>query len=99
MFDSAQYHEWKTAFHTPLGHFEYNTITVIITLVDRFYKAVHFVPLSKLLTALETADLLVYNIVQLHRIPTDIISDRGPQFISQVWKALCRAVRASVSLS
>ncbi|XP_064197194.1 uncharacterized protein LOC135257909 [Anguilla rostrata] len=58
--------------------------TVILTIVDRFSKAVHFVPLPKLPTARETADLLVAQVVRLHGIPADIVSDRGPQFTSQV---------------
>ena len=73
--------------------------STILTIVDRFSKAVHFVPLPKLPTASGTADLLVNHVVRLHGIPTDIVSDRGPQFISQVWKAFCRALGASVSLS
>lgn len=28
----------------------------------------------------------------IHSIPTDIVSDRGPQLVSQVWKAFCSAL-------
>ncbi len=73
--------------------------STILTIVDRFSKAVHFVPLPKLPTALETAELLVQHVFCLHGIPLDIVSDRGPQFISQVWKSFCQALGASVSLS
>ncbi|KAJ8333220.1 hypothetical protein SKAU_G00421160 [Synaphobranchus kaupii] len=73
--------------------------TVILTIVDRFSKAVHFIPLPKLPSALETAELLVLHVVRLHGIPSDIVSDRGPQFSSQVWKAFCVALGASASLS
>ena len=76
-----------------------NGHTVILTVVDRFSKAVHFIALPKLPTASETAQLLVQHVFRLHRIPADLISDCGPQFISQVWKAFCRALGASVSLS
>ena len=58
--------------------------TVVLTIVDRFSKAVHFVPLSKLPSALETANLLVLHVFWLHGIPQDIVSDRGPQFSSRV---------------
>ena len=61
--------------------------TVVLTIVDRFSKAVHFVPLSKLPSALETANLLVLQVFRLHGIPQDIVSDLGPQFSSRVWKA------------
>ncbi|KAI3369027.1 hypothetical protein L3Q82_025431 [Scortum barcoo] len=46
-------------------------------------------PFAKLPTARETADLLANHVVRLHGIPRDIVSDRGPQFISQVWKSFC----------
>uniref|UniRef100_A0A3Q2FFW7 Integrase catalytic domain-containing protein n=1 Tax=Cyprinodon variegatus TaxID=28743 RepID=A0A3Q2FFW7_CYPVA len=72
---------------------------VILTIVDRFSKAAHFVPLPKLPTAAETADLLVLHVVRLHGIPLDVVSDRGPQFTSRVWRAFCQALGATVSLS
>lgn len=73
--------------------------TVILTIVDRFTKMVHYVPLPKLPTALETANLLVKHVFYLHGLPVDIVSDRGPQFISRVWKDFCTAVGAAASLS
>ncbi len=71
----------------------------ILTIVDHFSKAVHFVPLPKLPSALETANLLVTHVFRLHGIPQDIVSDRGPQFTSQVWKAFCQALGATTSLT
>ncbi|KAK2885164.1 hypothetical protein Q8A73_021638 [Channa argus] len=73
--------------------------TTILTIIDRFSKAVHFVPLPKLPTATETAELITQHVLRLHGIPRDIVSDRGPQFVSQVWKAFCKALGATVSLS
>ena len=77
--------------------------TAILTIVDRFAKAVHFVPLPGLPSAAETADLLVLHVVRLHGIPCDIfrvtVSDRGPQFTSKVWQTFCRGIGATVSLS
>lgn len=35
----------------------------------------------------------------LHGIPQDIVSDREPQFITQVWKAFSNALDSTVSLS
>lgn len=60
---------------------------------------VNFVALPKLPSAQETADLLALHVFRLHGIPADIVSDRGPQFFSQVWKAFCSALGATVSLS
>ena len=73
--------------------------TVILTVVDRFSKMVHYIPLAKLPSALETANLLVLHVFKLHGLPIDIVSDRGPQFSSRVWKEFCRAVGAAASLS
>lgn len=73
--------------------------TIILTIVDRFSKTVHFVFVAKLPTTHETAEVMVQHVFRLHGIPSDIISDQGPQFISQVWKAFCPALGASVSLS
>ena len=66
-----------------------NRFNTILTVVDRFFKAVQFMPLTKLPSASETAQLLVTHVIRLHGIPRDIVSDRGPQFISRFWKALC----------
>jgi transposase InsO family protein len=59
----------------------------------------HIIPLSKLLSSRETADLLVFHVFRLHGISTDIVSDRGPQFPSQVWRSFCSALGINVSLS
>uniref|UniRef100_A0A3P9ICQ0 Gypsy retrotransposon integrase-like protein 1 n=1 Tax=Oryzias latipes TaxID=8090 RepID=A0A3P9ICQ0_ORYLA len=73
--------------------------TVILTVIDRFSKAVQFIPLPHLPSATETANTLVNVVFRHHGIPSDIVSDRGPQFTSQVWKAFCSALGATISLT
>ncbi|XP_059828750.1 peptidyl-prolyl cis-trans isomerase FKBP5-like isoform X1 [Hypanus sabinus] len=73
--------------------------TTVLTMVDWFSKTVDFVALPKLPSAQETTDHFAHQDFHLHRIPVDIVSNRGPQFVSQVWKAFCQALGASVSLS
>lgn len=94
--------------HCPWSHIALDFITglpvslgnsVILTLVDRFSKATHFVALAKLPTVSETAKLLEQHVFKLHGIPAEIVSDRGPQFSSQVWKAFCKALGAKPCLS
>ena len=72
--------------HRPWSHIALDFITglppshhhtIILTIVDRFSKAVHFVPLTKLQSASETAQLLITHVIRLHGIPRDILSDRG----------------------
>lgn len=43
------------------------------TIVDRFSKAAHVVPLTKLPSAKETAQVLVNQLFGLHGIPADIV--------------------------
>lgn len=69
--------------------------TIILTTVDRFSKILNFLDLSKLPTAQEITDIMVHHVFQFHQIPADIISNRGPQFVSQVCKAFCNAVSAT----
>ncbi len=60
--------------------------TVISRWWDRFSKAVHFVPLPKLPSAKETAQLVIDHIFRIHGLPVDVVSDRGPQFVSRFWQ-------------
>lgn len=70
-----------------------------MSIVNRFSKAAHFVALDKLPSALQNTKLLVNHVFRLHSIPSEIVSERGPQFTSHVWKTFCTALGAKVSLS
>ena len=73
--------------------------TVILTIVDRFSKSVRLLALGGLPTAEETAELLTIHVFRLYGLPVDVVSDRGSQFTSKVWRAFCAGVGATVSLS
>uniref|UniRef100_A0A8C6PCD2 Gypsy retrotransposon integrase-like protein 1 n=1 Tax=Nothobranchius furzeri TaxID=105023 RepID=A0A8C6PCD2_NOTFU len=73
--------------------------TVILTIIDRFSKACHLVPLKALPSAADTATLLVKHVFRLHGIPAEILSDRGPQFISRVWRDFATCLGAKVALT
>lgn len=60
---------------------------VILSIVDRFSKAAHFITLEKLPMAAVTAKLLMFS-----------GSDWVPQFTSKTWRAFC-SLGAKVSLS
>ncbi len=85
--------DFVTGLPTSDGH------TVILTIVDRFSKMVHFVPLPKLPTAKETAQLVLLHVFRLHGLPVDVVSDRGPQFYSVFWREFCGLLGATASLS
>ena len=72
---------------------------VILTMVDRFTKMTHFLPCLKTFTSQDTANLIMREVFKNHGIPKDIISDRGPQFISKFWKHLLESLRISCKLS
>lgn len=73
--------------------------TTVLTVVDRFSKMTHFIALPKLPSAKETADIMMTHVFRIHGFPKDIVSDRGPQFISRFWKEFCKLIGATVSLT
>lgn len=73
--------------------------TVVLTVVNRFSKAAHFIPLAKLPSAKETAVAVVDHVFRLHGLPSDVVSDRGPQFVSKFWREFCKLLGATVRLS
>ncbi|KAL0150076.1 hypothetical protein M9458_054735, partial [Cirrhinus mrigala] len=73
--------------------------TCILVIVDRFSKFCSLLPLKGLPTAMETAESLFNHVFRYYGIPEDIVSDRGPQFISRVWKSFFKLLGVTVSLS
>ncbi|CAM4706099.1 unnamed protein product [Leuciscus chuanchicus] len=73
--------------------------TCILVVVDRFSKSCKLISLSGLPTAFKTAEMLFTEIFRHFGIPEDIVSDRGPQFISRVWKSFFKLLGVSVSLT
>ena len=71
--------------------------TAILT-VDRFSKMVHFIPMRKLPSAKGTAEAVLSQVLRIHGFPKAVVSDRGPQFISQFSKAFC-FLRGATSVS
>ncbi len=65
----------------------------------RLSKATNFIPLPKIPSARETAVAVIDHVFRIHGLPMDVVSDRGPQFISKFWKEFCRLLGATVSLS
>jgi hypothetical protein len=73
--------------------------TMILVVVDRFSKSCCLIPLPGLPTALQTVETLFTHVFRHYGVPEDIISDRGPQFTSRVWKAFMECLGVSVSLT
>ena len=73
--------------------------TVVLTIVDRFSKYSHFIPLSHPYTANSVARAFFDNIVRLHDIPCSIVSDRDPVFTSNFWTELFRLTGVKLHMS
>ena len=71
----------------------------ILVVVDQFSKEVEFIPCTKSVSALDTAKLYLRHVWKHHGLPTGIVSDRGPQFASQVMKDICKRLGIQPQLS
>ena len=71
---------------TPAGN------EVVWVVVDRLTKSAHFIPLRVGCTMEKLARLYVKEIVRLHGVPKEIISDRDSRFVSRFWQSLHEAL-------
>ena len=78
---------WKSiamAFITDLPKSEASD--TILVVINRLTKISHFIQCSKDLDAWHFTILFMKEIVRLHGLPHDIITDRGTLFTSDLWK-------------
>ncbi len=78
---------------------EFNAILMII---NRFTKMHHYISctiIDKDITAEETTRLLIDHVWKLHEFSNIIVSDRESQFVSLVWKIVCRILQINAKLS
>jgi hypothetical protein len=71
----------------------------ILVIINRLLKKSIFIPCYKIITAEEIALLFIYYIWRYFGSPDFIISDRGPQFISDFWTKFCRLFNIKFKLS
>ncbi len=76
-----------------------NGFTTVQIIIDRFSKACRLIPLKSLPTAMETAQALFHYVFRVYSLSEDIVSDRGTQFTSQVWRAFWQQLDINVSLT
>jgi len=74
----------------------YDTILVVI---DQLTKMSHFIRCSKDLDARQFANLFMREIVRLHRLPNNIITDRGTLYTSDLWRVTTGKLKIERRLS
>ncbi|MBW0542546.1 hypothetical protein O181_082261, partial [Austropuccinia psidii MF-1] len=76
-----------------------NSFDSILVLMDRFSKMVVFIPTMSSITSLDLAHLSIKNIFSKHGLPSSIVSDGCPFFVSFFWTNLCQKLKISRDLS
>ncbi len=74
---------------------------VICTIICRFIKERHYVFChweDNDISVEETVWIMLWNVYQLHDLLSSIVSNRDSQFISTMWKSLCRQLRITANL-
>ena len=60
----------------------------IWTIVDRFSKQAHFLPIKKTIKAKNMATLFISQFFKHHGMPTSIVLDRDPRMTSLFWRGM-----------
>ncbi|GAU21227.1 hypothetical protein TSUD_11450 [Trifolium subterraneum] len=71
----------------------------IMVVVDRLSKYAHFVLLKHPYTAKSIAEIFVKEVIRLHGIPSSIVSDRDPLFVSHFWRELFKLQGTQLNMS
>ena len=66
-----------------------NSYNVILVIVDRLTKMVHYKPVKVTINTPGLAEVIIDMVVQYHGLPDSIISDRRASFTSKFWSSLC----------
>ena len=78
------------------GRQVYNAVLVV---VDRFSKMAHFIPTTNTINSEQLANLFVKEIIRLHGVPANIVTDRGSVFASSFWADFMFLLQVRRSLS
>ena len=71
----------------------------IWVIVDRLTKVAHFLPVRTDYTTGQYAQLFIAEIVRLHGVPLNIVSDRDKIFVSRFWESFQEAMGTELRLS
>ena len=80
----------------PLTRRKHDSVWVV---VDRLTKSAHFLPVRTDYSLDKLAEVYISEIIQLHRIPISIISNRDSSFTSRFWGKLQEALGTRLNFS
>jgi transposase InsO family protein len=96
----------------PDGKWEVVTVDFVVSLprtasgfdavcvfVDKLTKMCHLCPTTSEATAEDTAKLFVDYVWRYHGLPRKLVSDRGTQFVSSVFRGICSLLHINQGLS
>ena len=72
---------------------------VILVLVDRFTKSLHFIPVRDTYEIVDVTRVFINEIIRFHGVPKKIIPDRDPRFTSRFWNCMQSALGTQLNLS
>ena len=73
--------------------------TMCLVLVDKFSKYVVLESVPETVNAEQTADVLLKRVITQFGVPEIVISDRGPQFSSEVWQRVLKLLGSQAALA
>ncbi|MCO5560311.1 hypothetical protein L7F22_013923 [Adiantum nelumboides] len=71
----------------------------IWTIICRFSKQAHFVPVRKKIKSEHMVKMFMHNVFKYHGMPQSIVSDRDPRMTSLFWKALFENMGTTLKFS
>ena len=66
-----------------------NSYDLILIIVDRLTKMVHYEPVKVTIHAIGLAKVIINVVVRHHGLPDSIVTDQGSFFTSKFWSLLC----------
>ena len=75
------------------------TYDAILVVVDKLSKMCQYILFRSDITARELAEVITQEVIQLHKVPSAIISDRGSLLTSRLWANLIYSFRIERRLS
>jgi len=78
---------------------ESNSYNAICVIVDRLTKRAHFIPIDNWFSSKDMAQLLYNKVYPLHRLPLQIILDRGIQYSAELFQEWCKILGIESTMS